>query len=327
MTTSTSSSRGTAARQILSFGVRAAITALAFWWIFRKIDCTSLWKTFLGADKLWLLLGLALFFISQFVLVVRWQLLVPAHPRLTFPFLVNSYFVGCFFSAFLPTTVGGDIVRSYDLIKATGQWRESLASVLVDRLVGMLTLLLFALIAWGVFPPVRQDPVIRMGFAAFCLFVLASFGILGSRRVLHASLKPFGRIGLGQLQVHAKQFQESALAYLKRPGVLVKALGISFVAQLLVILMSAAVSQALGLSIPVVAFFLILPLVAAVSQLPISLNGWGIREMTTVHILQRLGIDPTKALSLSLIGSILIVLGGATGGILFLARQRRKSSR
>ena len=312
------------ARKLFSFALRAGITALAFWIIFRKVEIGTLQQTIAGADSGWLILAVALFLLTQFGSIVRWKLLVPAHPRLTWRFLADSFFVGCFFNGFLPTTVGGDVVRGYDLIKATGEWKESLASILMDRLTGLVGLLILATLSWGIFPPAREDPVLRSGLLGVSLFVVILIGIISSRRVLQASLKPFGKIGLGQLESHAAQFQEALRNYLHRPKALLGALGISLVIQSMAIVICAVVAQALHLSIPILSFLIIVPVVAIVSQIPFSLNGWGIREGTTIVLLQRVGIDPAHALSLSLVGAVIQLSPGVIGGGLFLARQRRR---
>ena len=311
-------------KKILFLLLRALVTLLAFWIIFRKVDFSTFQQTILQAKLNWLLMSLALFILTQLGCIIRWHLLAPKHPRLTFPFLANSYLVGMFFSAFLPTTVGGDVMRSYDLIKATGQWREPLASVLMDRLVGITGLMILALIAWISFAPVRQDHVMNLGILWLCGIVAAALCVLASRRLLNATLKPFGKIGLGQLQSHAKQFQETLLAYLRRPNILMGAMGLALANQLLGVLSTVASMKALNLEIPVLYLFIIIPIVSMVSQLPISLNGWGIREGTTVFLFHQVGIEPSMGLSLALIGAMMQLLPGIIGGFLFLARQLRK---
>jgi len=178
--------------------------------------------------------------------------------------------------------------------------------------------------AWAVYPPAREDPVIRAAFLIYCGIVGLTFLVLGSRRVLQASLRPFGKIGLGQLKSHAQQFQESLLGYLRRPKVLLSAFGVSLVVQLLAIGIFAAVSKALALPIPLVFLILIVPIVMIISQVPISLNGWGVREGATILLLKRMGVGAPEALSLSLVCAVIPLLAGGIGGILFLMRRRRR---
>ena len=311
-------------RQTLSFLIRLCVTAVAFWLIIQKVDLNSIRATLLAADRLWLLVSITLFFLAQVGCVIRWHFLVPAHPSLTWPFLTGSFFVASFFNTFLPTTVGGDLIRGYDLIKATGEWRGSLASVLVDRLLGLVGFLLFALGAWIAYPPARQDAAVRAGFGGFLLLVIVTFAVLGSRRVLQAMLRPFSKIGLGQLQSHAKQFQEALRGYLNRPKKLLCAFGTTLLIQTLAILMFAAVTKALHLPSPLLFLMLVVPIILTISQLPVSLNGWGIREWAAIHFLGRIGIGQAGAVSVSLIYGAIPILAGIIGGLLFLARRRRK---
>jgi len=311
-------------RKIFPFLVRASITGLAFWWIFRAIDLEKL-RTSLSTTRLdWLLLGTFLFLIAQIGCVLRWRLLAPRNPGVTLAFLTDSYLVGSFFNAFLPTTVGGDVVRGYDLIKATGEWRGSLASILMDRLSGLVALATFALMAWLAFPGARTYSLVRLGFFGFLLVVFATFGFLGSRRTLNLSLRPFGKIGLGQLQAHAKQFQESLLAFLKRPFTLLGAYGISLGIQALGIGMVAAVARSLEIAAPLFFIAIAVPIIVTISQLPLSLNGLGIREGATILLFGQVGVGREEALSLSLIGAAIPLVSGIIGGILFAFRRRRK---
>ena len=313
-------------RKIFSVVIRLAVTGVAFWVIFRMVDITSLRRVLAAAQPGWILAGACLYTIAQFGCIARWKLLAPRHPSLTFFFLTRSFFVATFFNAFLPTTVGGDVARGYDLIKTTGQWQEPLASILMDRLSGMLTLAGFALCASIFFPPAREDPMLRLSLLGFCLFVVAAFGILGSRRLLQASLRPFSRIGLGTLESHAKQLQGVLLNYRHRPKVLAVAFLLSAGLQSGAVGMYAAVAHAVGAHVPLVSLFLIVPIVFAVSQLPLSLNGWGIREGATIFLFSRVGGGEVQALSISLICASIPLLAGAVGGTLFLLKRRRRPS-
>lgn len=311
-------------KPVVSFSVRAGITLAAFAWVFRQVDLAALRETLGSADRLWLFATVVFFFLSQTGCILRWGLLAPPHPAIKFPFLAESFFVACFFNTFLPTTVGGDAMRGYDLIKTTGEWRGSLASVLMDRLLGLLGFLGFALAAWLALPVAREDPLIRSGFAAFCVIVLAAFAVLGSRRILATLLRPFGKIGLGQLRSHAKQFQDALREYFRHPSKLLKGLAVTVCIQVLAILMYAAAARALRFQVSLLYLFLAVPMILTIAQVPISLNGWGIREWATVLFLGRVGISSHEALSLSLVCAVIPLLSGLVGAFLFLARRRRK---
>ncbi len=304
--------------------LRLSVTVFAFWWVLRLVDLAALRSIFRSADISWLLTAIFFFTLAQSGCILRWSLLVPRHPSLKWPFLAISYLVSNFFNMFLPTTVGGDVVRGYDLIKATGEWKGSLASILADRLAGFVGFFLFALAAWMVFPPARQDPLVRTAFAGFCGLMVVTFAVLGSRRVVQGMLTPFSKIGLGQLQSHAKQFQEALQSYLGRPRLLLAVAGVTAVIQLCVILMFWATARALHLAVPLAYLVLTVPIILTLAQIPVSLNGWGIREGMTVLFLGRIGVSTEQALSLSLVCALIPMLSAFLGAGLFLARQRRR---
>jgi uncharacterized protein (TIRG00374 family) len=308
----------------LSLSIRIAITVLAFLWIAHQVDWVTLKQAFLQADPYGLGIGVALFLLAQCLCIVRWRILIPSHPAVTWAFLTRSFFVASFFNTILPTTVGGDVVRGYDLIRATGQWRTALASVLMDRLVGWVGFLSVAIIAWCTFKPVREDTTLQLAFWGFCLLTASALAVLGSRKVFHFMLRPFARVGLGALESHARQFQESVLNYVKQPKILLHALGVTLGVQLCVIFMFASVSQAFHLTVPIPFFMLIVPVVITLSQLPISLNGWGIREAATIMFLGQVGVSGEKALALSLLVATIPVISAVVGAVLFLKRKRQK---
>jgi len=314
----------TSLKNLLGLLLRLGITLFAFWWVFRSVNLSALRQIFRSASIPWLSVGIAFFLIGQMGCIMRWSLLAPRHPALTLRFLANSFFVANFFNLFLPTTVGGDVIRGYDLIKATGEWKGSLASVLADRLAGFVGFFSFALAAWTVFPPARQDPLVRTAFAGFCGLVVVTFSVLGSRRILQGMLKPFGKIGLGQLQSHAKQFQDALRAYLSRPRLLLTVFGVTSLIQISTILIFWSVSRALHIAAPLAYLALTVPIILTLAQIPISLNGWGIREGATVLFLGRIGVTTEQALSLSLVYAMVPILSALTGAVLFLLRKRRK---
>lgn len=312
---------------VLSLLARLTVTALAFGWALRLVDLNSLKAVLGSADPLWLLAGTALFFLSQLAGIARWRLLAPAHPSITWPFLADSFFVAQFFNIFLPSTIGGDAMRGYDLIKATGEWKGSLASILMDRLTGFLGSAGMATAAWLLFPPAREDPVVRTGFLVMWGLLAAAFAVLGSRRVLRTMLRPFAKIGLGTLSSHAKQFQEALRAYLRDPRRMIGALGWTAACQLAWILTFGAVARGLHLGVPLLYLILVVPIIMMAAQVPVSLNGWGVRESATVLLLGRIGVPAAEALSLSLVCAAIPLLSGLAGAALFIARRLKKKPR
>lgn len=311
-------------KNILSLTGRIVITVLAFAWILQLVDLSQLKSIFAAADHFWLAVAVGSYFTALIFCIFRWRFLVPEHPALTLGFLTNSFFVACLFNTILPTTIGGDVIRGYDLIKATGKWRESLASIFLDRMIGLVGFLFFALLAWAIYPAAREDPFILNAFIGYCILVIILFGVLGSKRMLTASLKPFGKIGLGSLSSHAKQFQETLLDYRHKPKQLAGATLMSLGVQLTRILMFIAVVKAFALPVPILFLMLVVPIIMLVTQIPLSLNGLGIREIATIQFLARVDIGASEATAVSLVCSVIPFLSAIIGAVFLLTRQKKK---
>ena len=127
---------------------KAAVSVALISYLFASIGWTNVWNELRAAHPYlligYLLLGGALLFISA----VKWHALSAAlGMRASLGRLFALYLVGRFFSNFLPTSVGGDIVRAYELGKSEGQLSRSVASIFVERFTGLTTLLVLAITA------------------------------------------------------------------------------------------------------------------------------------------------------------------------------------
>ncbi len=211
-------------KTVLPLLIKTAVTATAFWLVLRMVDLSELLRTMRSVNPAWLAAAVVSFFAAQSACVIRWRILLNLGKPVSWAFAARAFFVASFFNFFLPTTIGGDLVRVYDTVKETGDWRRSLASVLIDRLFGLAGFLIFAGAAWLLFPAARADALIRTGLIILGILLISALAVLNSRRALNLLLKPFDKIGLGQIEAHSKQFQETIFSYRKQPKILAQAL-------------------------------------------------------------------------------------------------------
>src|SRR5947209_14336791 len=113
-----------------------------------RIHIASLFPTHQLSTLGWLVGGLAVYTVAVVLSTVRWaQVLealdMPANLR---P-LVSHTLAGMFVSNFLPSTVGGDVLRVTRLSAANGQRQASIASVVIERLTGFFVLPFISLVA------------------------------------------------------------------------------------------------------------------------------------------------------------------------------------
>lgn len=259
----------------------------------------------------------------------RWRVLLYAQRILLgFKRVVTIYFVGFFFNNFLPAGVGLDLTRAFYAARDSGKKAESLASVIVERVLGFLGLLLFALFALGSF---LKDPE----GARFFLIVLGGTGLLlilaylFLKRELARRFRPlFGRIGFLNLGERVKKLYNSIYLYKDKRGASLGAVLYSVILQGLLVLDNYFVGSALGLDISPVYYFAYIPIICIISMVPISINGLGVREGSYVLFFGRAGVANSQSLSLSLIFFFIGVACSLIGGFLFpiLGRRQRQKA-
>jgi hypothetical protein len=253
----------------------------------------------------------------------RWRVLLEAQGY-TIPLahLSGSYLVATFFNNFLPSNIGGDVVRVRDSSRLTGSTTTSLAVVAIDRILGLGALYVLALSAFIMGgPSVRglagaRSVLVVLGLVfTFLAYVFFRPGI--ARRVVSAS-------GLARLPWALKRFetvQSAVHVYRSQVHAVWLAFLGSVALQAIVVYYYFTVARALRIPLPLSACFLMVPLCTLVQTVPISFNGWGIRESVFILYFHQVGLGKDSALAFSLVGAGLIVLMSLSGAIVWTARE------
>lgn len=304
-------------RSIISFGL--LITLI---WIMRN-DIENIWGVLKNSNKLFFIIALSLSILLTILLSYRLRLLMLGQ-KISLPMTDFIYltFIGFFFNNFLPTAIGGDIVKAYYASKKTNNKAASYAAVLADRLVGFLAVLSVAII--GIIFIGRDMGnnkiiwAIAMMLTILIAFILFVFNEKKANQLMSLFAKNpiLQRIGEKILKLlNAINFYRHS-----RP-ILIKAY------LLAVFMQSCAVTSiyffilCIGGDIRLLKLFLVIPLVWAVSMLP-SLNGLGVREGAFVYFLKGdIGVEKAFAISLLWLG--MIILYGIIGGIMHLLHPIR----
>jgi len=290
-------------KKVLQLLMRLGVSGLALYLIFRGVDFSLLVREVRGA-RLWALaLSLGCILINYVFSSYRWQALARVKGiRASLTKFVRLYFIGSFFNNFLPTSVGGDVVKAYRLAGTTDKKVGAVSSVFMERLTGVLVL---ALISWG-------------GFLYYfrLLAVLVSIGLLG-----------LGAVGLWLAPKVAKlhptllRFYSSVLSYREARAVLLKAVGISFIVQFFAIATQYLVFVALGIKVSYLYCLFVVPLISVASMAPISVNGLGIQDGLYVFFFERVGVLSTEALAASFVYHTLRLASSLVGGVLYLLEK------
>ena len=252
----------------------------------------------------------------------RWQtLLKTQNINVSIPFLSSSVLVGMFFNNFLPTSIGGDVYRAYDVTKKTGFPMSSSVSVLViERLSGIIASGLFAVAALFLgFTTIGGQSII----IPIIIFVVIS--VLLFFIILNPNVLGLGKLAkkikfLSKLFEKLKNVYETFLSFKKYKWVLARVMFYSLTLQFAVIMNYWLAARALGIELGLTAFIFIVPVVTIISMLPISLGGIGVREGSLVLMLVSLGAQNEKAAMCSLLLFAMLVIIAIIGGIIYGTR-------
>ncbi|HEX2036095.1 MAG TPA: lysylphosphatidylglycerol synthase transmembrane domain-containing protein [Chloroflexota bacterium] len=292
--------------------VSLVLLAVLFW----KFGAGDVWLTLRQADPAWLAFGLAVVVIAIAISAWKWQVLLLAQ-GLTVPFhrLFASYLVGLFFNNFLPSNIGGDVARVHDVARYTGRGEAAAASVIGERLLAGLALALTAAAAL-LFNFRDAAPVAGSVTVALLLFG-ATVGALASARVRAALGRRFPRL---QQSVFGRVAREMGTAFGNR-GALVRVLALSFVFHATVVLLGWVTFVAIGAPVSLAACFLFIPIISAIQLIPVSLNGFGVREGAYVFFFGSAGLAAPQAVAASLLFALLVSVISLAGGALFALRR------
>jgi uncharacterized protein (TIRG00374 family) len=305
----------------VSRALKLGISGLLFAFILWKVDLSRVIEQFgkfqLG-HAVW---GTVLFAVSCVAGGIQWDLLLKGQGiRLPLRKAMSFYFVGLYFSNFLPANLGGDVIRVYDVHRSGGNTEGAVAATFFDRLFGLVALAILAVLAALSSLTVLQNEVVMASGLGLAVILAAVLGLTFSRtlaRRVDWLLQPFGFAGL---RTRLKAVYESAYAYRSKSGLLWGVTGVALVVQVLRVLVHYECAVALGIDIPMKYYFLFIPVIAILIALPISINGIGVRENSGVFFFAQAGVSPPEAFSMGFLAYLVGVVVSLVGGVLFLVR-------
>ena len=310
----------------LKVGVSLALLGV----LFARVDRAQMAASLRGAALPLLLLCIPLYAVGQVLSTLRWQILLAAEGlRVPLWPLALLYSEGMFFNLFLPTAVGGDVMRGYRIWHLTQGGEGALASILVERISGFVAMIGIACAATAAAfaTGTLRDPVVAAFVAGVAAALAAAISLLVSPSVFRLAERLAGaRAGSGAFQT-ARRFCEAVQRYRGHGRAVVAALGISLAFQTLIVFLVYLVALALHLPIAFVQFLIFIPILNVISMLPISLSGLGVREGGAIYLLAKIGVDPAASLTLSLLWFAVVAVTSLPGGLVFLWGGHRAKMR
>jgi uncharacterized membrane protein YbhN (UPF0104 family) len=311
-------------RRHLSSLIKIAVSVIGLAYVLWKIPAEQIRDELTIVSWPWLLVAFSLVTFSLVLRAFRWLLLLKGlNAEVRFGRLVELYFVGNFFNAFLPSGFGGDAVR---ILEAARDVPANIAAgtVIVDRLTGLLALFLMALLLLPFRPPQFPD-YLAITVATICIVGL----IVGAAIFQGDIFRRFGRWLPAKLSPEGEGPVAKLFDAIQGCGwrAIASAFGVSIVFNLILVAWWEAAARALGYNIPYSYLLLVVPILSVALLVP-SISGLGVRELLAGPLFSAAGLANAQAVALSLLVWLImraVSLLGAPIYIIATLRENRKS--
>jgi len=299
--------------------LKVGVTLLGLYAVVRNLDARAILAVIRQVEPAWIAVGAVLIALSLVVRAYRWHIVLHGvGSAIRFSRLVELYLVGSFFNAFLPSGLGGDVVRAAEAAQDVDS-SVAVSTVLVDRLTGLMALFAMALCVLPFRPP-DFSVGLAWTIGGICLVgLLVGLALVDGRlvrlltRFLPQALRQAGGGFIDRLALAIERCGWRALA---------GALLVSLLFNLIQIAWWAATGRALGLTIPFTYYLLVVPVMSLAVLVP-SIGGLGVRENLAPALFAGAGIRPEQAVALTLLVFGLERVASLFGAPVYLASIMR----
>lgn len=306
--------------RLLRTFVAVGLTAYVLW----RSDPALVLRAATAARWNWIFVAIGLVLIDRALMAYRWmRLLCALTPGSRPPYhaVLRIFFVSTFVGAFLPS-VAGDLYRAYGLSRLRVSGLESAASVIMDRALGVLSMVLVAMfsVAFARDRLLLPGVLPTMGIAAAGC-VAAAAGIY-SERVASIALAVAARLPGAAPKRLGTGLIEAVRRYRNHRGELTVVLAGSIAVQLIRVLQAVCLGASLGIAAPLWSYFLFIPLIVIIMQVPITVSGLGTSQLAFALFFAQVGVPAPQAVALSILFVALGLLGNLPGALLYVTGPR-----
>ena len=305
-----------------SVWLRGATSVALLAYLVSQIDIRAAGEALVSVDLRYLLIVLVLVGIDRAGMVMRWVLLVrSSHQPVATKSVAWIHLVSSFVGSILPAGVGGDAARAYTLSRLTAQGSEAVASVAVDRLVGIVSIATMGAIGLAVWalrgPSVSGSVVVLVALSTVALGIITLWSDHVVRGKMPSSWQTSGA-GRRLLRV-----SDAVARYRARPSTLAMVFLVSLCVQALRIVEAYLLGRGLGIDVELGYYLVFMPVGLLALLLPISIGGFGLPQGVIVWLLRPMGVPDPLSLALS---TLIVVTGlvGTLPGALLYTRSRKK---
>jgi len=324
----------TRTRKYLWHALRFIIAAGALYLAFRKVDWPQLGHL-LGQLKIWVVVcALGLYVASQLIFVSRWYLLLRVQSvKIGYWPAVRLHFLGLLYNNALPSSVGGDFLRAWYVTKHTDRKVEAATSVVVDRAIGVLGLLIMAVGGYWFIPSAARQEMFRqyaqipliqavwmykwLLAGAFATATVIAFGLVLTNRgrgMVHSAVS---RVSGRAAAALSKIRQAVQIYYKKKPAILASLL-LTFCCQGVFVLGLWLIGDAIKAGADWKYYFVFFPVSWLLGTIPLTPGGVGVVEWAVRVMFEAAQMTTNHASALALAQRVLWIAGSLPGAVIHL---------
>lgn len=312
-------------KKILPVVLRIAISIVLLGFLLRQVDIKGLCLVIRNADTLFLLLAFIIYFAAYALGIFRWEMLLKgANIHLSLKRVIISFAGGIFFNVFLPSSIGGDFMRSIDLATHTKRPKEVVATVLLDRLSGYIGLVIVALLALLFGFGIIQDRNALVSVSVITAILVVVLLVLFNKFLYTKINQLLRSSAAGKIREAIRNLHEEIHIFRNHKKIILNNLALSIIIQLIIPLAFYIIALSLDIKLNIIYYFVYLPIIGAITLLPISIGGLGLRDAVTVFFFAQAGVNKDLALAMSLINFFFILVFAAIGGLIYILTVRHR---
>ena len=309
---------------LLRFAISFGLMGLILY--FFRDQLPTIFQYLKGANPLYFAAAVALYFVSLLAIAFRLRSVVQVQgTKLSVAAAYYVNLIALFFNNVLPSTVGGEMVKAYYLYKDSEGSVSVFSAVVVDRLFGLVTMLLISIstiffldTSQGSHKIMGSIVMLAAGTVTFAFFIF-NRRIVDGLCQLHIPLLP------GVFLEKIREIYRAMYKYREHKGIIGNCFALTVMGQTVYILTNFLLAKSLAMDIPLGFFFFFVPILLVMGVAP-SVNGIGVREATFLFYLSDF-TSPEKALALSLLTTFFTILVGIIAGIIYAFKGGLKGHR
>ncbi len=299
--------------------LKIVVSLLLLGYIASKIDWEQAFANLKKANYFLIIVVFFLILLERVELTYKWNLLLRARGVvISFGRLFWIYAISAFWGLFLPSSIGSDVVKGYYLIKDNSEKAASISSVLVDRILGVLTLLMLCVISLFIAGDLISNNSIKLYLFTISIFFLIGLFFFQKKETANLLHKLLSKFKFKSITEKIIKLHLSVLEYKGHPKTLIVTFIITFFVNITRVMIFYVISLAYNIPIPIIYFFIFIPILTVIVMIPISIGGLGVGEGAFITFFAMVGISINDSVVVALTNTLTNTIFTLVGGLALL---------